>query len=92
MAHRLVGAGFVISFALPLAFRSAVGPREAATALPEGTFVVETDSPYLGPDASARNEPSTAIRVAAELARLRDVAVEAVVTPIRTAYGRALAG
>ncbi|HEX5039922.1 MAG TPA: TatD family hydrolase [Candidatus Limnocylindria bacterium] len=92
MAERLIGAGFIISFALPVAFRSALGPREAAAAVAEGTFVVETDSPYLGPDAAARNEPTTAIRVTAELSRLRGVAVENLVTPIRTAYGTALAG
>ena len=33
-------------------FGSATGPRAAAAALPDGTFLVETDSPYLGPDAA----------------------------------------
>ena len=67
MARRLAGAGYVVSFALPVAFRSAAGPRAAAAALPEGSFLVETDSPYLGPDATARNEPTTVLRVIAEL-------------------------
>jgi TatD DNase family protein len=92
MAERLTAAGFVVSFALPVAFRSAAGPREAAAGLADGAFVVETDSPYLGPDASGRNEPTTAIRVATELARLRAAAVEDLVAPIRLAYDRALAG
>jgi len=92
MAERLTEAGFVISFALPLAFRSAAGAREAATALEAGTFVVETDSPYLGPDAAGRNEPTTAIRVAVELARLRGVELQELVAPIRSAYEAALAG
>jgi TatD DNase family protein len=91
MAERLVEAGFLVSFALPVAFRTNEGPREAARRLPPGTFMVETDSPYLGPDREARNEPTTALRVAAELAQLRDVAVEDLVQPIREAY-RSLVG
>ena len=70
---------------------SAAGPRAAATALAAGSFLVETDSPYLGPDRDGRNEPTTVLRVVAELARLRGEAAEAVVAPIREAY-RALIG
>jgi TatD DNase family protein len=86
MARRLVDAGFVVSFALPVAFGSATGPRAAAGALPDGAFLVETDSPYLGPDAAGRNEPTTALRVIAELGRLRGVDPEALVAPMRAAY------
>jgi TatD DNase family protein len=88
MAERLVAAGFLISFALPLAFRSAVGPRAAAPAMPEGSFLLETDAPYLGPVRDGRNEPTTVLRVVAELARLRAVAPETLVRPIRHAYDR----
>jgi TatD DNase family protein len=91
LAERLVEAGFLVSFALPVAFRTNEGPREAARRLPPGTFLVETDSPYLGPDREARNEPTTALRVAAELAQVCDVAVEDLVRPIREAY-RSLVG
>jgi len=66
--------------------------QEAATELVAGTFVVETDSPYLGPEAGGRNEPTTAVRVASELARLRGVDPAELVAPIRSAYDRALAG
>lgn len=86
MAEVLVAAGFVISFALPVAFRSAEGPREAAAALPSGSFVVETDAPYLGSDRERRNEPTTALRVTAELARIRGVAPASLVEPMRAAY------
>lgn len=88
MARSLVGAGFLISFALPVTFRSAVGPRAAAAELPDGTFLVETDAPYLGPDRERRNEPGTALRVCAELARLRGTTPETLVAPIRGAYDR----
>ena len=65
---------------------SATGPRAAAGALADGAFLVETDSPYLGPDAAGRNEPTTALRVVAELGRLRSVDPETLVAPIRAAY------
>lgn len=93
MALRLAAAGFLVSFALPLAFRSAVGPRGAARALPEESFLVETDAPWLAPGGgSERNEPTTALRVAAELARLRGVEAEDVVRGVRAAYERLVGG
>lgn len=91
MAHRLIAAGFLVSFALPLTFRTAVGPRAAAPSLEAGTFLVETDSPYLGPDRDRVNEPTTALRVVAELARLRGEQPEALVAPIRGAYEQLVA-
>lgn len=86
MADRFVAAGWVVSFALPVAFRTAVGPRAAAVGLPDGVFMVETDAPYLGPDRDARNEPTTALRVVAELARLRGTSPEDVVPGIARAW------
>lgn len=88
MAERLAAAGFLISFALPVAFRSATGPREAAAALADGTFLVETDAPFLGPDADRRNEPTTVLRIAAELARLRGTTPEAIADLVGRAYAR----
>jgi TatD DNase family protein len=88
MAERIVEAGFLVSFALPLAFRSAAGPRAAAPGLAAGSFLVETDAPYLGPDRDLRNEPTTVLRVTAELASLRAIAPETLVAPIRDAYRR----
>lgn len=75
MAEPLVASGFLVSFALPLAFRSAVGPRAVAGLVAEDAFLVETDAPWLGPG-PGRNEPTTVLRVAAELARLRGTAPE----------------
>jgi TatD DNase family protein len=93
MATRLADAGFLVSFALPVAFRSAAGPRAAATALADGGFLVETDSPWLAPGgAGERNEPTTALRVAAELARLRGTTPEDVASAARAAYDRLLGG
>ena len=90
MALDLAAAGFLISFALPLAFRSAEGPRAAASALPDHAFLVETDAPYLGPDPTRRNEPTTALRVAAELARLRGTSPETIAAAAAANLGRLL--
>ncbi len=87
MAARLTEAGFLVSFALPVAFTSARGPREAARLLREGRFLVETDAPYLGPERDARNEPTTALRVVAELARLRGSEPDGLIAGIGSAYG-----
>jgi TatD DNase family protein len=86
MATRLADAGFLISFALPIAFRSASAPREAARVLPPDAILLETDAPYLGPDRTRRNEPTTVLRVASEVARLRADAPESVATRARAAY------
>jgi len=88
MATTLTARGFLISFALPLSFRSAVGPRAAAPLLPAGSYLLETDAPYLGADRDGRNEPTTVLRVAAELAALRGVDPPVVVAEAREAFER----
>jgi TatD DNase family protein len=88
MAIVLASAGYLISFALPVSFPKNVGPRAAAAAIPATNLLVETDSPYLGLAPDQRNEPTTVLRTAAMLARLREEPVEAVAS----AAGRALAG
>lgn len=88
MAISLAAAGFLISFALPLAFRSAMGARAAAEALPAAAILVETDAPYLGPDRERRNEPTAVLRVAAELAWLRNSTPETIAAAARSAFDR----
>lgn len=91
MALEMTAAGFLVSFALPVTFGSAAGPRAAAAAIPAGSLLVETDSPWLAPGgAGARNEPTTAVRVAAELARLRGVPSEEIASQVATAFDRLL--
>ena len=91
MALEMTEAGFLVSFALPVTFRSAAGPRAAAAAIPAGSFLVETDSPWLAPGgAGERNEPTTAVRVAVELARLRGVPPEEIASQVAGAFDRLL--
>ena len=91
MAELLVARGFLVSFALPITFRSAAGPRAAAAAVGPETYLLETDAPYLGPDRAGRNEPTTTLRVAAEVARLRGIEPQAVADEVRAAYERLVA-
>ena len=92
LAGDLAAGGYLISFALPVTFSSARGPRAAAAELPDGSFLVETDSPWLAPGGGeARNEPTTALRVATELARLRGTTPEAIAGTTAAAYQSFLA-
>jgi TatD DNase family protein len=88
MATRLVAADYLLSFALPVTFRSAVGPRSAVPIIADGSFLVETDAPYLGPDRDQRNEPTTTLRVVVALAELRGTPPDALIPGIRSAYER----
>jgi TatD DNase family protein len=90
MARVLVDAGYLISFAWPVSFSKNVGPRAAAAAIPAANLLVETDSPYLGPAADQRNEPTTVLRTAATLAVLRHSSPEIVAAAAAAAYRRAL--
>ena len=93
MALEMTAAGFLVSFALPVSFSSAAGPRAAAAAIPAGSFLVETDSPWLAPGgAGSRNEPTTAVRVAVELARLRNVTPDEIATQVAGAFDGLLGG
>jgi TatD DNase family protein len=78
MAAALVGAGYLVSFALPVSFPKNTGPRDAAASLPADHLLVETDSPYLGVAKDQRNEPTTVLRTAAVIASLREEPVNAI--------------
>ena len=92
LADALAAGGYLISFALPVTFSSAVGPRAAAAKLRDGSYLVETDSPWLAPGGGEqRNEPTTALRVAAELARLRGTTPEAITSSVADAYRQLVA-
>ncbi len=91
LALRLAEGGYLISFALPVTFSSARGQRDAAAWLPEDALLVETDAPWLGPGTGTRNEPTTVLRVLAELARLRGVEPAALASRTAATYRSLLA-
>jgi len=92
MAEAHVRAGYLVSVALPVAFRSSAGPRAAVAALDAAAILVETDAPWLGPGRDIRNEPTTCLRVAAEVARIRGTDPQTVADGARSALERLVVG
>ncbi|MFQ5663870.1 MAG: TatD family hydrolase [Terriglobia bacterium] len=72
--------GFLISFAGNVTFPRAEQIRAAARAVPAADLLIETDCPYLAPQAvrGKRNEPAQVVEVAAALGVLRGLSCEEV--------------
>jgi TatD DNase family protein len=68
--------GYAISFAGNVTYRSAIDLAEAARQVPDDRLLVETDAPYLTPQAvrKERNQPAFVAHTVAFLAELRGVA------------------
>ncbi len=69
---------YAISFAGNVTYKSAADLADAASRVPEELLLVETDAPYLTPQAvrKERNRPAFVVHTAAFVARLRGVSVE----------------
>jgi TatD DNase family protein len=69
--------GYTISFAGNVTYKSAGDLAEAARLVPDERLLVETDAPYLTPQAvrKHRNQPAFVVHTAAFLAELRGVSV-----------------
>jgi TatD DNase family protein len=67
--------GYYVSFAGNVTYPNASDLRDAAVAVPEDLLLVETDSPYLAPQAvrGRTNEPSYVVHTVGALAALRGV-------------------
>jgi len=70
--------GYAISFAGNVTYKSAADLADAAARVPEERLLVETDAPYLTPQAvrKQRNQPAFVAHTLAFLAQLRGVSVE----------------
>jgi TatD DNase family protein len=88
--------GYAISFAGNVTYRSAVDLAEAARQVPDERLLVETDAPYLTPQAvrrlkgtgKSRNQPAFVAHTVAFLAELRGVSEQALGEIVeRTAVG-----
>jgi TatD DNase family protein len=77
-ARRGVDLGFMVSFTGNLTYPKAQNIRDVAKALPLENILIETDSPYLAPQAfrGKRNEPAYVAEVAKALASVRDLGTE----------------
>ena len=74
-AKRGIEMGFLISFAGNSTYPKAQNLRDVAKALPLEKILIETDSPYLAPQAhrGKRNEPAYVAEVARILASVRNL-------------------
>ena len=75
LSEEALALGLHISFAGIVTFPKAVALREIVPLVPEDRLLCETDSPYLAPTPyrGKRNEPAWVVRVAEELAAIRQV-------------------
>lgn len=80
MARECVDAGYVLSFAGPVTFKNSRDLREAAVLVPEESFLVETDAPFLTPHPhrGRANEPYCLPWTVRGIAMLRGVSAESV--------------
>jgi TatD DNase family protein len=80
VAQRALDLGFHISFSGIVTFKNAVELKDVARRVPLDRMLIETDSPYLAPVPyrGKRNQPAWVRHVAEEIARLREVPVEAI--------------
>ena len=77
--HECLQRGYAISFAGNVTYKSAVDLADAAARVPEDSLLVETDAPYLSPQAvrKQRNQPAFVVHTVAFLAELRGVSAAA---------------
>ncbi|MEP7182584.1 MAG: TatD family hydrolase [Betaproteobacteria bacterium] len=80
VARAALDLGFHISFSGIVTFRNALAIKDVAQRVPLERMLIETDAPYLAPvpHRGKRNQPAYVPHVAAEIARLRGVPVEAI--------------
>jgi TatD DNase family protein len=72
-ADRVLERGLMLGLGGAVTFRNAIPLQQAAAALPAGSFVLETDAPFMAPVPyrGKRNEPAYTAHTAVRLAELR---------------------
>jgi TatD DNase family protein len=82
--------GYVLSFAGNVTYKNASELAQAAGAVPQERLLVETDAPYLSPQAvrSQRNQPAFVAHTLAFLAELRGVARDELGASVRANAAR----
>ena len=80
VARAALDMGFYVSFSGILTFKSAADLREVAAFVPLDRMLIETDSPYLAPVPyrGKTNTPAYVPHVAAQVAQIKGLSVEAV--------------
>jgi len=77
-ARRGLDLGFLVSFTGNITYPKAQSIRDVAKVLPLSNILIETDSPYLAPQANRgkRNEPAYVLEVAKALATVRNLGLQ----------------
>lgn len=85
-----IDMGFMVSFAGNVTYPKSQNLRDVARELPLNSILVETDSPYLAPQAhrGRRNEPAYVAEVARTLASVRNLAAEDVASSTTANFRR----
>lgn len=78
LAEKALNMGLLISFTGNITFPKADKVRNAAKEIPLDRIMIETDCPFLAPQAyrGKRNEPAYVVKVAEEIARVKKLEVE----------------
>jgi TatD DNase family protein len=81
-ARRVLELGGLVSFGGVSTFKNANDIRDTIGHCPDGSFLLETDSPYLAPDPhrGQRNEPAFVRHTAERIAGLRNESLAALAT------------
>lgn len=90
VAQRALALGFHISISGIVTFKKASQVHEVAKLVPLDRLLVETDSPYLAPvpHRGKLNHPALVVHVAAEVARLRGMTLDALAEATTANFGR----
>ena len=89
-AAKVLDLGGLLGFGGVATFKNASDVRETMLSCPPGTFVVETDAPYLAPEPhrGKRNEPSFVRNTAERIAELRGETLESLASHTGAAADR----
>ena len=76
-AKKILDIGLSISFTGNITFKNNPEIERIIEAVPLGSLMIETDCPYLAPEPyrGKRNEPAMVVRVAEEVARIKNVSL-----------------
>jgi TatD DNase family protein len=77
-AKRVIDLGGILSFGGVTTFKNAQAVRDTVIQCPAGSFLIETDAPYLAPEPyrGKRNEPAYAMKTAERIAAIRNESLE----------------
>lgn len=89
-AEKVLAEGGLVSFGGVTTFRKSDVVRDAARRCPAGSFMLETDSPYLAPEPmrGKRNEPAHTAHIARAVAAARGESVEELARHTEEASGK----